>query len=120
MRAGFVRRRRAGSDSRRSERLRCLGASRSACHCLRSHHHGTAPDGRLFPGTRGGMLSESADLCRAKTRSWPLTSSFSLATLLCGIRWSVRPRRSCARSGRWHRRRGRAAGWGVPCRPVVG
>jgi integrase len=24
-----------------------------------SHHHGTAPDGRLFPGTRGGMLSES-------------------------------------------------------------
>ena len=30
-------------------------------HMLRAHLrcHGTAPDGRLFPGTRGGLLSES-------------------------------------------------------------
>ena len=33
-----------------------------------------------------GPTGALASLCRAKTRSWPLTSSFSLATLLCGIR----------------------------------
>ena len=47
---------------------------------LRAHHaaYGTAPDGRLFRGTRGGSLSESA-----YGRAWHAASGSSAAPTTC-------------------------------------
>jgi integrase len=55
---------------------------------LRTHLrcHGTAPDGRLFPGTRGGLLSESV-----YGRAWHAARTLALSPDLAATALACRP-----------------------------
>ena len=55
---------------------------------LRAHHaaYGTAPDGRLFRGTRGGPLSESI-----YSRVWHTARTLALGPELAGSGLARRP-----------------------------